>query len=79
MFVNTNLQLFYTAFIDKNYISLYYLIVGMVLQKNMQILVLGPVFYWVMNWFATWRYFKKVKKLAIEQKKNHENFLNNTL
>ena len=36
-FINTNISLFYTAFIDQNFDSLYYLIVGMALQKAVQI------------------------------------------
>ena len=33
-FINTNLQLFYEAFISRDFNSLYYLIIGMVIQKS---------------------------------------------
>ena len=32
-FINTNITLFYTAFYDRNFNELYYLIIGMVIQK----------------------------------------------
>lgn len=38
-FINTNISLFYTAFIDQNFESLYFVLVGMIIQKIVQILL----------------------------------------
>ncbi len=39
-FVNTNMSLFYTAFNDKDFNSLYYLILGMAITKAVMILIM---------------------------------------
>ncbi|CDW83357.1 anoctamin-like protein [Stylonychia lemnae] len=62
-FINTNISLFYTAFFDQNFISLYYLIVGMVIQKSLQIFVFKR------------KYFKEVAKQGQEQQAKHQQFI----
>eukprot|EP00347_Sterkiella_histriomuscorum_P016772 403351910 len=74
-FINTNISLFYTAFIDQNFNSLYYLIIGMALQKCVQIFAFKIIKKYITFWYKRRQYFKSIKAKALEQSLKHKNFM----
>lgn len=64
-FVNTNLSLFYTAFNDRDFSSLYYLILGMAMTKAVQIFLLKNFKKYATYWFFKKMYFRKVREEAL--------------
>jgi hypothetical protein len=72
-FINTNISIFYTAFIadrnDKNkFDNLYYLLLGMAGTKSIKIFILKNLKKIVTVWAYKRWYFRKVIREAIKQR-----------
>jgi Calcium-activated chloride channel len=74
-FVNTNLSLFYTAFNDRDFNSLYYLILGMAITKSIQIFLLKNAKKYITFRVSKWWYFRRVSQAARQQKSKHEDYV----
>jgi len=63
-FINTNISLFWTGFVTRDFEALYLLLIGMVIQKSATMLFFKTAFKWAFYWWAKRGYFKKVEQLA---------------
>lgn len=64
-FVNTNLSLFYTAFNNQNFDELYYLLVGLIIQKGFEMIFFKTIYNYMMFACFRRRYFNRMRTQAV--------------